>query len=371
MSIRRLFIAPAEALLRSKETGSLLRRIKDIRQLIRPVAGTYDGELQYYGDLPKVLGRGNVFLFGEFHPHLHARRVARTSPYPSQHGVARPTSLTESEVRDRIGSVDAVLVSTRAGERGELVRALARERGIPVALFDFADHHANYGAKDIRKELTRGFIEGRDYDLYFKKDLPLGYGAERIVPLCPAPVRPESYRFPAVAKDQDIFYSGRPRPDLQADRGELVYAVKDAFLDAVVLEHESRGSFMTTAEYWRHLARSRIALSPSGKVWDSYRHCETGLAPHTVLVAPKPYVETAGPPLRDGVNAILYDTELRDGRYHLKDAFALLEKIRYYLQHPDAATAMADHWARDVRAGHTVLARSRYIVDAMERIFGG
>lgn len=370
MNIRRLFVASAEALVRPKEGASLLRSVKDLRQLLQPVAGTYDGELQYYGDLPLILGRESVFLFGEFHPHLHARRPARASPYPSQHGVPRPMALTEREVRERIGMADAALVSTRAGERGEMVRTLAREHGIPVALFDFADHHANYGAADIRKGLTHGFVHGRDYDLYFKKDLPFGYGTERILPLCPAPVRPESYRFPAMEKDQDIFYSGRPRPDLQADRDELIAAVEAAFPQAVILKHESRGTFLTTAEYWRHLARSRIALSPSGKVWDSYRHCETGLAPSTLLVAPKPYVETVGPPLRDGVNAILYDVELQsDGRYHLKDATAVVDKIRYYLGRPKEAVAVAERWAADVRVGHTVRARSRYILDAMERAF--
>lgn len=369
MRIRRLVVATAEALVRPVEARSPLRVFKDIRQRFRPVAGTYDGELQYYGDFPLILGRENVLVFGEFHPHLHATRVARSSPYPSQHGTPRPTALTEGEVRERIGGVDAAFVSTRSGERGEIVRQLARKRGIPVALFDFADHHANYGAADISKELTYGFAAGRDYDLYFKKDLPLGYATDSIVPLCPAPVRPESFRFPRVPKDQDIFYSGRPRPDLQADREELVAAARREFPQAAILEHESRGTFMATAEYWRHLARSKIALSPSGKVWDSYRHCETGLAPHTVLVCPKPYVETVGPVLADGVNAILYDTELRGGRYHLKDASVLMEKIHHYLGHPDEAAVMADHWARDVRAGHTVLARSRHILEAMERAF--
>lgn len=373
MSIKRILVATAEVLVRPKETSGggspFLKFAKDIRQRFSPVAGTYDGELQFYADLPKILGRENVFLFGELHPHLHASRVARTSPYPSLHGTPRPTALTKKEVEREIGGVDAVLVSTRAGERGEVVRDLARRRGVPIALFDFADHHTNYGATDIRKEVTYGLLEGRDYDLYFKKDMPLGYATDRIRPACPAPVRPKSYRIPNMPKDENMFYSGRPRPGCQADREELIAAVRESFPDAVIVEHDSRGTFMTTAEYWRHLARSRIALSPSGKVWDSYRHCEVGLAPNTLLVAPRPYVETVGPPLRDGVNAILYDTEFRDGRYHLQDAPALLEKMRYYLKRPDEAEAMADRWAADVRAGHTTLARSRYVLEAMERAF--
>lgn len=373
MRIKSLLVVAAETIVRPKETegtgASIARLVKDLRQRFWPVAGAYDGELQFYGDLPIILGRENAFLFGEFHPHLHARRVARISPYPSLHGVPRPSSLTRNEVEKRIGGVGAVLVSTRAGERGEFVRELARRHGVPIALFDFADHHTNYGASDIRKELTYAFTQGRDYDLYFKKDLPLGYATDTIRPVAPIAVRPESYRFPRAIKDQDLFYSGRPRPGCQADREELIAAVRNDFPHAVIIEHDSRGTFMTTVEYWRHLARSRIALSPSGKVWDSFRNCEVGLAPATVLVAPKPYVETVGPALVDGVNAILYDTELRDGRYHLQDALALMEKIRHYLDRPDAANALAERWAADVRSGHTVLARSRHILEAMERAF--
>ena len=71
----------------------------------------------------------------------------------------------------------------------------------------------------------------------------------------------------------------------------------------------------------------------------------------------------------DGVNAILYDTEFRDGKFHLKDGGALVEKVRYYLAHPAEREAMAKRWSTDVRAGHTILARSRYILEAMERAF--
>jgi len=142
------------------------------------------------------------------------------------------------------------------------------------------------------------------------------------------------------------------------------------FTGVTFIEHDlRRRTFLTTLRYWRYLAESQMTLSPSGKSWDSFRHCEVGLAPASVLIAPKPFLETVGPPLRDGVNAILYDTELRAGKYHLANAPLLVEKIRHYLDHPQEREAVAIAWSRDVLSGHTVLARSRYILENMERAF--
>jgi len=367
-----MFIVPADALVDASASSgfsSVLRPLRELKRYFNPGATPYDAEILFYGDIPLVLGRENVFQFGEYPSQIHAKRVPLNSPYPSCHGTPRATIVRQDEIADILGKVDALLVSTRAGARRDLVVPLARNRGIPVALLDFLDHHANYGAVDIRKDLTHGFEQGRDYDLYFKKDLPRGYAADRIRPLAPVPVRPESFAFPETGKDVDIFYSGRSRAGCQADRGETVELVKTNFQNSFIVEHEGRGNFMSTHEYWQSLARAKMALSPSGKVWDSLRHCEVGLAAGTALIAPRPYVETVGPKLEDGTNAILYDTEFREGKYHLKNPGELVGKIKHILADDASREAIADAWAKDVREGHTVLARSKYIIETMERAF--
>jgi spore maturation protein CgeB len=64
----------------------------------------------------------------------------------------------------------------------------------------------------------------------------------------------------------------------------------------------------------------------------------------------------------------LYDTEFRGGKYHLKNQDEFVEKVRYYLNHPGERERIADRWAEDVRMGHTVYARSRYILQSIEKI---
>ncbi|MBI2055304.1 MAG: glycosyltransferase family 1 protein [Candidatus Sungbacteria bacterium] len=375
MKIKKLLLVPEERFLEPRQAKGPLSffgraaRAAD-RRLRHPKI--YSVELIFYGDLPAVLGQESVFALGTYLPHFLSKEIPETCPYPSCIGVPHPTFVGADEAERILLSVDALLVSARSWNRAGFLTAAARRRGIPVAVIDVHDHPSLYGGgngADTERELFRGLVPGRDFDLYFKKELSLGYRADFVFPLAPSPVRPASYAFDNQAqKKLDVFYSGRPRPVAQPERQEVVSLVRREFPGAVIIEYTARGAFLTAREYWNHLAVSRMALSPSGISWDSFRHCEVGLAPKTLLIAPKPYIETAGPPLLDDQNAILYDTECRDGRYHLSDADGLVDKIRFYLERPAERERIAGRWAEDVLSGHTVLARSRYILETMERV---
>src|SRR3989344_3617716 len=345
--MKKILVVPSEMLV-EKEPSSrparfFVRQAKRIKRRFSGTSALYDAELQRYADIPAILGRENAFVYGALYPHLHDTRIPETSPYPSCHGSPSGTIVYGPDIPSVIGKIDAVLVSVRAGERGEECIREARRRDVPVAIIDAYDHQSNYGAADIRKELFRGYEPKKHFDLYFKNDLPLGYRADDVLPLAPCPLRPESYGFRALGKDTDIFFSGKVRNRDQADGPAVLNLVAGAFPGAKLLGHTTHSTFLTLLEYWDLLARAKIALSPSRFVWDSFRHCEAALAPGTALVAPKPYVETTGPPLRDGVNAVLYDTEFdrADGKFHLKNGADLVEKIRYYLEHVDARERLA------------------------------
>ncbi|MDO8500063.1 MAG: glycosyltransferase [bacterium] len=329
----------------------------------------YNGELEFYADMPMLLGKENVFIFGRYFPHFYEKEVPPDSAYPSCHGTPRPTTLSESEVRGVIKDVDVVLVSTRAGKNGILAIELARKYGIPVAMIDFKDHYSIFGVGDeiVRRDIFREFLKGKHFDLFFKKDLPLGYASEYVFPIAPVPVRPESYDFHQLPKDMSIFYSGKSHPKGVGDRFEVVNMVREHFSDAVLLEPTNPAARLTLRQYMDYLSRAKIALSPSGLVWDSFRHCEAGLAPQTALLAPRPYMEVTGPELKDGENAILYETELRDGKYHFANSDELVEKIKYYLEHTAEREKIAAAWSKDVVNGHTTLARARYIIQCIER----
>lgn len=372
MKVKKILVVPAESIVERDSAfwrgGFFVDFAKYVKRKFGQMPSVYDAELQRYADIPKVLGAGNVLIFGRLYPHFYSSEMPRLCPYPSCHGTPRAQIVSESGIRDAINAVDAVLVSARAEKRGEIAIAAARKRSIPVAIIDAHDHQSNYGKADLWPELCRGFKHKEHFDIYFKNDLPLGYRTEYLFPLAPCPLRPESYNFRALAKDADLFFSGKMRARDQDDGRELLALARSSFSNVRFFEYAARGEFLSFSDYWDFLSRSRIALSPSRSVWDSFRHCETGLAPGTALVAPRPYLETVGPPLMDGVNSILYDTELRSGKYHLTNAGELIEKMRRYLSYPGERERIAARWKEDVLGGHTILARSKYIVESIEKI---
>ena len=374
MKIRKILIVPARTLVdKESQSSAAAFFVNGARFLKRNMLGlttsVYDGELQFYADMPEILGRNNVYLFGSYLPHFYSRKIPAECAYPSCHGIPYPTCATAKELKSILKEVDAVLISTRAdkGHR-ELVGQLAQKNDIPIAMIDFKDHYSIFGVRASEEEICRGFKKGSDYELYFKKDLPLGQRSDAIFPLAPVPVRLESYRFSDLPKDTDIFYSGKMRAKGTGDRGDIVNLVKNNFPRSIVFEHADRSTFLSLKDYLDYMSRAKIALSPSGVVWDSFRHCEVGLAPKTLLLAPRPYMEVVGPFLEDGVNAILYETEFREGKYYLTRTGELVEKIKHYLDNDAERERVANQWVADVRDGHTGVARSKYIAESIDKI---
>lgn len=372
MKLKKILIVPMDLIIEDKaerhSVAFFAGGLKAIKRSVFGATSVYNGELQFYADIPQVLGENNTFLFGRYYPHFYSKAIPTDCAYPSCHGTPRAVELSKTEARRVVSDVDAVLVSTLAGERGRVAIREARACDIPVAMIDFKDHYSIFGGAKNEAELFRGFARGRDFDLYFKKDLPLGWKDDVVLPLAPVPVRPESYHFRNLPKDTNIFYSGKIRPKGTGDRGDIVDLVKNNFSGAKIFEHIDHSTFLSLRDYLDWLSRAKIALSPSGVVWDSFRHCEVGLAPDTLLFAPRPYMEVVGPKLEDGVNALLYETEFRGGKYHLIREKEVIEKIRFYLNNSSERERIASNWAHDVRVGHTGLARSKYIIESIEKI---
>lgn len=371
--LKKILIVPARAIIEKEPSqpaaAFFMRAAKFVKRRLWRNTSVYDGELQFYADTPAVLGKDNVYTLGRYLPHFYSPAIPNDLAYPSCHGIPRSSSVQNlREAISLMPQFSVVIVSSRAGLNGKAAIAAARKYSVPVAIIDFKDHYSIFGGEKSEAELFRGFVRGRDFDLYFKKDLPLGWKDDVVLPLAPVPVRPESYHFRNLPKDTNIFYSGKMRPKGTGDRGDIVDLVKHNFSGSKILEHVDHSTFLSLRDYLDWLSRAKIALSPSGVVWDSFRHCEVGLASETLLFAPRAYMEVVGPRLEDGVNALLYETEFRDGKCHLIKESELVEKIKFYLESDHERVRVANNWARDVRDGHTGIARVRYILESIEKI---
>jgi len=321
--------------------------------------------------MPFVLEKENVLVYEDYRKYFFPEpNVPENSPYPSVFNMPKPTFVSRRSLRSiiRRGEVDALLVSSRVGEPGLKAIREAKSRDIPVAIIDVWDID-NFDPAVIENDLFNGFTPGKDFDLYFKADLLLGYQTETVLPLRPLPVRPETCVFVSYSKDIDLFYSGRFRKKAQPERAETVKVLQENFHNSLILTHTVQSTFPPLRKYREYFSRCKIVHSPSGRTWDSFKYCEAGMVDGTAVLAPKPWLETVEPHFKDGENAILYDVVHRDGRYHLKSSAEFIDKIRHYLENADEREAISSRWKRDVFTGHTVLARSKYILACMEKMF--
>lgn len=376
MTMRKILVVPAELVTNGLRSGrqakpsrrlSLWERWVAWLQPAVPRGFLFCGEVLQYADLSALLGGQNVFVAGGFHPAYHASRVSSYSTHPSCLLTPSATVIPLAEIPSFVRGVDAVLVSIRAGTWGREAIRLAREAGVRAAVLDFFDHEDVMVPGADAETVFRGLLPGRDVDVYFKKELTAAFRSERAWPIAPVPVRPESYAIPRLAKRVDVFYSGRARPDkCQPERAEIVEVVTRARVRARIVSHHAWNTFASVRGYWRDLAEARIALSPAGRVWDSFRHCEVGLAGTTALLAPEPYVETVGDGLVHGHSALLYAVTHRDGRFHVANPDRAMAEVREYLAAPGELQRLAATWREVVMKHHTVRARAEYLLRVME-----
>jgi hypothetical protein len=114
--------------------------------------------------------------------------------------------------------------------------------------------------------------------------------------------------------------------------------------------------------------KTRILVSPSGRVWCSFRHADYGRMSAPVLM-PRPNCRTAGPDFVDMENAILYDTRVVQREHRLVGHDTLVDRIRSLLASPERALAIGKRHRATVNSGHTTTARAMYIAQTLKERF--
>ena len=109
MKIKKILIVPADRVVMNS-----------------PVKLLYSGEFIFYSDIPKVLGKENTYVYGTYSRHL-TKGIPNDCPYPSCHNAPVPTFVDNSNINDILSSVDVVLISVLAKERGDYITKQARK----------------------------------------------------------------------------------------------------------------------------------------------------------------------------------------------------------------------------------------------------
>jgi hypothetical protein len=326
-------------------------------------------EFLFYGELPNILGAENVYAIDRYHPcysaeRLDSYRYLDWQNYPSNFGYPLPTFISLAQAESMLTRFDSLIASFYCGTDARRLLRLAKKAGVQVAIVDCIDHESVYFNRDV--DPFRGF-KTDEFDLYFKKDIPVWAEDPRLLPLSPIPVKPDSEIIDNAdwsRRENDLFFVGVYRAGVtRHDRLQLCELLRNSFPRAKILLNAQP---ISHEEHLRQIRNSRILVSPSGRVWDSYRHVQYALNA-LPLILPEPDCKTLPPTYIDGQNAILYRTIKRDGRVLLDGQDELVNKIRYYLNSEIESMKLGRNLRRDVLAGHTTTHRANYILERLTR----
>ncbi len=327
-------------------------------------------ELAHYGDLTKVLGSENVFSIDRYNPYVFEKNFSKSvnfdwENYPTAYGYQAPTFIKSNHIFDIVKKVNIVLASIKYGSNLNEILKFAKKRGVFIALFDNIDHENIYLNKS--EDPYRGFKE-EEFDVYFKKDIPLELRNDKLIPIAPVPTKFEEQDAGKLVwedRTTTIYFKGAYRKNItRSDRLEICQLLKNKFPSTSINLNENH---ISESKYRIEAQNSKILLSPAGRVWCSYRH--TNLAKYNVpLLLPRPNCKTVSNDFLFDDDAIYYDTALKYGKFEIKNFERLQKKIKEVISESKLANEMSRNMYEKIMSKHTTLARSQYIINKIKSL---
>ena len=332
-------------------------------------------EYNYYSDICHV-NDGETHILGSLHPqYLNAPPADCTNPSARLCPPVFPVRL--STARKDLAGYDALLCSSWSVEyAGDLLRS-AKNAGVIIAIIDHADHENIFISRDPI-ELTRGLRPVSNFDLYFKKDLPIGMQSERILPLGPDPVRPESYNaesiLPQTERKISVFFSGiLNKPTTIDQRDGLLQGVAKkidaSFINIIdVDDHYAKTGLLNNAEINEFMGKSRVVLCPPGRAWTTTRLTTSAIFGCVPMIA-EPDCELVDLDFTRHEMALIYpNLRYLKGSQRDQAIKTAIDKIKFSISDISTLELMAKKWRECVLKNHTTEARASYILNCILRL---
>jgi hypothetical protein len=334
-------------------------------------------EYNFYSDISRV-NKGETHIVGRLHPQYLAAPPSDCTN-PSARLCPPVTSVRMSTAKRELSSYDAILCSSWSVDYVKDLLLSAKRASVFVTIIDHADHENIFLSRD-QKELTRGLRLGHDFDLYLKKDLPLGMKNDQILPLGPDPVRPESYNVSTIPTQSNrnisVFFSGilnKPTTKEQRDGllQEVARNVDSSYINIIdVDDHYAKKGLLSNLEINEHMSKSRVVLCAPGRAWTTTRLTTSAVFGCVPMVA-EPDCELVDLDFTKNDLAIKYpNLRYLKGVQRSQAIDAAIKELNDALLDVDRLDLMAKNWREIVLKKHTTEARSKYIVECVKRLKG-
>lgn len=341
-----------------------LYRLSNFKKVTFPI----NGELNSLGEISNVIGKENFFVLEGFHPIYYTEnfqkysKIASVNNYPSNFQYPKPNFISLNQAKDMRNNFDAIIYSTHSYHEKYYDFINSFRGKIPISLVDKFDHPEIYINSSV--DIYRG-IDPNFCDLFFKQDVPLENHEKKILPLGPLPCSElKNIEYSENAK-YNFSFVGKYVSRTRQDRADLVLYLKKNFKN--ICFYDTTKNKISKSKIEELFYNTKINLSPSGIVWDSYRHTEMVNYGSPILL-PKHTNKVVQPLFKDNENCILYETKIISGKWRLVDEENLFKKIKDFLNDESKRKNIFENYIKLINEGHTRYKRSKYIIDSIKKI---
>jgi len=322
-----------------------------------------------YSYISKINEEKNTYILGNYYSNYTTELIPEFSRYPSSHKTPKGNHISYNEVFDILPKLDCILVGIKSINFTKKILQQAKKNNIFVAYLDYFDDPEIYNINSIsEKRLTRNYKKNIDFDIYFKHDIPLSVPKDYLYSICPMPINFHNYpKIEATLfnkKKFDMSFSGREHNSIHVERVNLLNLLKDNFKkfeSKMINPHEK----ISIKEYCSLMNDTKIAFSPSGKVWDSTRHAECAIYKNVPLIK-KPNCQLANNFLVNDDNSINYEINYSENEI-IKKQNEILEKINFIANNENQFNKISNNWYNEVLNKNTLEERSKYILKIIHK----
>ena len=340
------------------KTNIVERKFKSLEEL---ESHFMSAEHYNYSNIVDLNGQNNTYILGNYYKEYISKVVPEYSRYPSSHATPLGNHINLKQAFSILNELDCILVGIKSLNYCSDLLKIARQKNILISVIDYYDDKEIYNLGSISdKRLTRNLTYKEDFDVFFKHDIPINQDKEYLHSICPMPINFENYPKLNIKNFKDrkfnVFFSGRKHLSDHPERVDLLNFINkkvDKFNLKIIKPHEK----ISLKEYCDNMNNSKIAFSPSGKVWDSTRHSECAIYKNIPLIR-EPNCKLANDLSINDNNSIIYQIK------QTKNSFdQVVEKVKFILNKEEEYLRISENWYNEIISKNTIAERSKYIIN--------
>lgn len=327
-------------------------------------------EILYYAELPNI--NEQTYFLGGLHKEYLKKIVPEYSTNPSAHNLSKPYKISLKELQNELHTFDLLIVSVDSYNFYKKLIHDAKKMDILIAIIDHPDEEKIYINQDP-KFLYKGLTKGKDFDLYFKKDIPIGMLERDLYPLAPDPIKVDNFqdikKKPFNERENTYFFSGvLNKPTTFENRKDILGVfsrIKGSHITTIDINKHYKRELLSHYDLIENMRNSKFVLSPSGRSWTTTRHTMLA-ATYSCPIIPTPDCETVDMNFNDLNNVISYSMlRYLNESDRFKEVLSLKDKLMYLNE--SEAERISDRWREEVYTNHTTLKRTKYILNTVSK----